>query len=381
MKIVNVIPHAISVPLQTPFYFSQGWVHSRSSLIIEIQTDSGITGFGESLCHGLQSPLVSAAMIEHSLKPLLLGRSPFDVEVLWEEMYNLTRPYGQAGIAVNAISGVDIALWDVIGRALTKPIHSLIGGAFRTEITPYATGFYRTEGQSYPNASVDEAHRYLESGFNAFKLKIGFGLKEDIALIEAVRESVGKEVTILADANGAYDLATARQLIKQTETLGIHLYEELLSPENMAGYKSLKSISTPLIAAGEQIFGKMGFNSWLSERALDVIQPDICSSGGITECKKIAALSQANHTQLIPHVWGSGVGIAASIQFLASLPSTPLSLNQVEPILEFDQSSHPFRKELIFDGIEMKQGKIQVSTKPGIGVDVNKDVIERFKVN
>lgn len=381
MKIVNVIPHAISVPLQTPFYFSQGWVHSRSSLIIEIQTDSGITGFGESLCHGLQSPLVSAAMIEHCLKPLLLGRSPFDVEVLWEEMYNLTRPYGQAGIAVNAISGVDIALWDIIGRALNKPIHSLIGGAFRTEITPYATGFYRTEGQSYPTDSVDEAHRYLESGFNAFKLKIGFGLKEDIALIEAVRESVGKEVTILADANGAYDLATARQLIKQTETLGIHLYEELLSPENMAGYKSLKSISTPLIAAGEQIFGKMGFHSWLSERALDVIQPDICSSGGITECKKIAALSQANHTQLIPHVWGSGVGIAASIQFLASLPSTPLSLNQVEPILEFDLSSHPFRKELIFDGIEIKQGKIQVSTKRGIGVDVNKEVIERFKVN
>lgn len=128
-------------------------------------TDEGITGYGESLCHGLQSPHVAAAMIEHSLKPLLLGRSPFDVEVLWEEMYNLTRPYGQAGIAVNAISGVDIAIWDVIGRALNKPIHSLIGGAFRTEVTPYATGFYRTAVQSYPMASVDEAHTYLESGF------------------------------------------------------------------------------------------------------------------------------------------------------------------------------------------------------------------------
>ncbi|GAM58357.1 gluconate dehydratase [Vibrio ishigakensis] len=344
-------------------------------------TDEGITGYGESLCHGLQSPHVAAAMIEHSLKPLLLGRSPFDVEVLWEEMYNLTRPYGQAGIAVNAISGVDIAIWDVIGRALNKPIHSLIGGAFRTEVTPYATGFYRTAVQSYPMASVDEAHTYLESGFEAFKLKIGFGVDEDIALIAAVRESVGPNVKILADANGAYDLATARKLVGETESLNIYLYEELLSPENLKGYKSLKSHSTPLIAAGEQVFGKMGFQPWLAERALDVIQPDLCSSGGITECKKIAALAQANHTQMIPHVWGSGVGIAASIQFIASLPSTPLSLNPTEPLLEFDQSSHPFRTDLIFDGIEMKNGKVQVPTKPGIGVEVNEEVIEKYKVN
>lgn len=186
---------------------------------------------------------------------------------------------------------------------------------------------------------------------------------------------------ILADANGAYDLATARKLVGETESLNIYLYEELLSPENLKGYKSLKSHSTPLIAAGEQVFGKMGFQPWLAERALDVIQPDLCSSGGITECKKIAALAQANHTQMIPHVWGSGVGIAASIQFIASLPSTPLSLNPTEPLLEFDQSSHPFRTDLIFDGIEMKNGKVQVPTKPGIGVEVNEEVIEKYKVN
>ncbi|MEZ8314484.1 mandelate racemase/muconate lactonizing enzyme family protein [Vibrio splendidus] len=381
MKIIDVIPHAISVPLETPFYFAQGWVHNRSSMIIEIVTDEGVVGFGEALCHGLQSPHIAAAFIEHTFKPLLIGRSPFDVEVLWEEMYNVTRPYGQGGSAVNAISGVDIALWDVIGKALNKPIHSLIGGAFREEVTPYATGFYRVADAKYPEAAIEEAHRYVDGGFEAFKLKIGFGVDEDIAFIRSIREAVGNNVKIMADANGAYNAAAARRIIKETEEFNLYFLEELLAPEDIAGYQEIKNLSTTYIAAGEQLFGKMGYRPWLEQRALDVIQPDLCSSGGITECKKIAAMAQANHTMMIPHVWGSGIGIAASLQFIASLPSSPLSLNPIEPMLEFDQSSHPFRKDLICDGIKMENGKVQISTKPGIGVDVNTDIIKQYKVN
>lgn len=381
MKIANVIAHAISVPLDTPFYFAQGWAHNRSSLIVEIITDEGLSGWGECLCHGLQPPQIAAAFIEHAFKPRLLGRNPFDVEVLWEEMYNLTRPYGQGGSAVNAISGVDIALWDIIGKTVGQPIHALIGGAFRTQVTPYATGFYRIKGASYPEALLDEAHRYVDSGFEAFKLKIGFGVEEDIAAMRLVREAVGNDIKIMADANGAYNVAAARRIIKETEDLNLYFLEELLAPEDIEGYKQIKNLSKAYIASGEQVFGKMGFVPWLEGRALDIIQPDLCSSGGITECKKIAAIAQANHTRMIPHVWGSGIGIAASLQFIASLPSTPLSLNPTEPFLEFDQSSHPFRKDLIFDGIKMTNGKVQVPTKPGIGVEVNREIIDRYKVN
>ncbi|PSW16097.1 mandelate racemase/muconate lactonizing enzyme family protein [Photobacterium rosenbergii] len=381
MKIIDVKPHAISVPLDTPFYFSQGWVHNRSAMIIEVITDEGVTGYGEALCHGLQSPQIAASIVEHTFKPLLLGRSPFDVEVLWEEMYNTTRPFGQAGAAVNAISGVDIALWDVIGKSLKKPIHQLIGGAFRKEVTPYATGFYRVADGHYPNDSVDEAFRYIEAGFTAFKLKIGFGVDEDIKLIRSIREAVGINVRIMADANGAYNASTARRIIKETEEFNLFFLEELLAPEDIGGYQEIKTMSKTPIAAGEQIFGKMGYRPWLESRALDIIQPDLCSSGGFTECKKIAAMAQANHINMIPHVWGSGIGIAASLQFIASIPSSPLSLNPQQPMLEFDQSSHPFRKDLIFDGIQMENGKVQISTKPGIGVDVNPDVIYQYKVN
>lgn len=381
MKIINVIAHPISVPLETPFYFSQGWAKSRSSMIVEVVTDSGISGFGECLCHGLQPPQIAAAFIEHVYKPILVGRNPFDVEVLWEEMYNTTRPYGQGGSAVNSISGIDIALWDVIGKAVNKPIHSLIGGAFRTEVQPYATGFYRVADGQYPQTSIEEAHYYVKNGFKAFKLKIGFGIDEDVKLLRAIRNAVGDNIRIMADANGAYNVAEARHLIKATEDLNLYFLEELIPPEDIKGYQQIKNLSKTYISAGEQVFGKMGYQPWLETRALDIIQPDLCSSGGITECKKIAAMAQANHTMMIPHVWGSGIGIAASLQFIASLPNTPLSLNPTEPMLEFDQSSHPFRKDLIFDGIKMENGMVQIPTKPGIGVEVNRDILNQYKVN
>ena len=381
MKITQVIPHAISVPLEKPFYFSQGWVHCRSSVIVEIVTDEGVTGWGESLCHGLQPPHIAVAFIEHVFRPILLNRSPFDVEVLWEEMYNTTRPYGQGGSAVNAISGVDIALWDVIGKTLNKPIHSLIGGAFRTEVAPYATGFYRVANGKYPEDAIKEAHDYVDSGFEAFKLKIGFGIEEDIEFIRSIRNAIGGNVKIMADANGVYNTAAARRIIMETEECNLYFLEEPLAPEDIGGYQQIKNLSKTFIAAGEQLFGKMNYRQWLAGNALDIIQPDLCSSGGITECKKIAAMAQAYNTMIIPHVWGSGIGISASLQFIASLPTTPLSLNPLQPMLEYDQSSHPFRKDLICDGIKMENGKVQIPNKPGIGVDVNRAIIDRYKIN
>ncbi len=368
------------MPLDTPFYFSQGWVNKRSSLIVEIVTDDGISGWGESLCHGQQPPHIAAAFIEQVFKPLLLNRNPFDVEVLWEQMYNTTRPFGQGGAAVNAISGVDIALWDVIGRSLSKPIHQLIGGAFRTSVTPYATGFYRVANGKYPDDAIDEALRYVDAGFSAFKLKIGFGIEEDIDYIHTIRAAVGDNTRIMADANGAYNAATARRIIKSTEDAGVYFFEEMLPPEDLQGYKEIKNESKAFIAAGEQLFGKAGYQPWLSASALDIIQPDVCSSGGITECKKIAAMAQAHNTMLVPHVWGSGIGLAASLQFIASLPSTPLSLNPLEPMLEFDRSAHPFRTDLIQGAITMEAGEVQIPTGAGIGVEVNREVLEKYRI-
>lgn len=378
MKIIDLKTHVLVTPLDEPFAFSMGWVHQRSAVLVECITDDGVIGWGESLCHGLQPPQIAAAIINHALKPIVLGQDPFDVEVLWERMYNLTRPFGQKGAVPNAISGVDIAIWDCLGRALGKPVHKLLGGAHRTSVQPYATGFYRRKDGVYPAEAVDEARRHLANGFTAMKLKVGFGVEEDIACIHAVRDAIGRGPRLMVDANHAYNVGAARRILKAIEPADIHWFEEPISPEDIDGYRELKNLTNIYLAAGENEFTKVGFREWVSRRAVDMLQPDLCSAGGFTECRKIAALAQAWHMPITPHVWGSGIGLAASLQFLATLAPAPMALHPIEPMLEYDQSAHPFRQDLVFGAIAMQHGRVAIPTAPGIGVEVNRAVIERY---
>ena len=191
----------------------------RGALVVEVATDEGVTGWGEALCHGLQPPEIVASFVQHVCGPMLVGRDPFDVEVLWEEVYNRTRPFG-GGSRVNAISGVDVALWDAVGRLVGQPVHKLLGGAFRREVAPSATGFYRREGEDPVGAGVREASQRLAEGFRAMKLKVGFGVEADIEYVRAVCEAVGPEVRLLMDANCAYDAPAARRVLFGVEGAG-----------------------------------------------------------------------------------------------------------------------------------------------------------------
>ncbi len=163
------------------------------------------------------------------------------------------------------------------------------------------------------------------------------------------------------------------------ETCDIHWFEEPISPEDIDGYRELKNLTSIYLAAGENEFTRFGFREWVSRCAVDMLQPDLCSAGGFTECRKISALAQAWHIPITPHVRGSGIGLAASLQFLATLAPTPLALNPIEPMLEYDQSAHPFRQDLIFGAITMQNGRVVIPSGPGIGVVINRDVIERFR--
>jgi D-galactarolactone cycloisomerase len=381
MKIADLRTHVLVTPLAEPFAFSMGWVRSRGTLIVELVTDEGVTGWGESLCHGLQPPQIARTIVETALKPLLIGEDPHDVDVLWERMYNQTRPFGQKGAVPNAMAAVDIALWDCLGRAHGKPVCKLLGGAYRTSLQPYATGFYRVDGRQYPADAIEEARRHLGSGFRAMKLKIGFGIEEDLDYILAVRDAIGPGPKLMIDANHAYNVSSARRLLRALEPADIHWFEEPISPEDIDGYRELKTQTGIYLAAGENEFTKIGFRDWISRRAVDILQPDLCSAGGFTECRKISALAQAWHMPVIPHVWASGIGLAASLQFIATLPPAPLALKPIEPMLEYDQSSHPFRQDLIFGAITMKDGRVDVPMAPGIGVEVNREVIERYRVD
>ena len=382
MKITDIKTHVLSTPLDEPFAFSMGWVSRRSTVIVELLTDEGVTGWGEALCHGLQPPEIAAAIIDTALKPIVVGQDPFDVDVLWERMYNRTRPFGQKGAVPNAISAVDIAVWDCMGRALCKPVHKLLGGAYRTEVQPYATGFYRRKGGVYPDEAIAEAKGHVAKGFKAMKLKIGFGLEDDIAYIRSVRDAIGPGPKIMVDANHAYTVGAARRLLKAIEPAQIHWFEEPISPEDIDGYKELKSLTDVYIAAGENEFTKFGFREWISRRAVDILQPDLCAAGGFTECRKISALAQAWHTPIVPHVWGAGIAQAASLQFVATLPPAPLALYPSEPMLEYDQSAHPFRQDLIHGAITMNdKGMVAIPDGPGLGIEVNRDILERYSIH
>jgi D-galactarolactone cycloisomerase len=379
MKITQVRAHVLRSALEQPFSFSQGWVSSRGATLVEVQTDEGITGWGEALCQGLQPPEIAAAAINHALKHLVVGEDPLQPEVLWHRMYHYTRDYGQKGAVIGAISGIDIALWDICGKARNTPVAKLLGGAFRTRVEAYATGFYRIKGHGEAPRLAKEFETHCANGFRAMKIKLGFGIADDLAVMRAIWEaSKGKEVMI--DVNHAYGVADAIRLGRELEDMGWRLrwYEEPVVQEDLDGYAEVRrALATP-IAGGENEYTLFGFRSLLSCRGVDVVQPDICIAGGFTGCRHIVALAHAHGVQVNPHVWASAVGQAASLQLIASIPVANHALFPKDILLEFDTSSHPFRNELTSDPLKQKNGWVEIPQKPGLGIEVNRNTLEKY---
>ena len=382
IKITHVIVHIIKSNLEVPFAFSQGWVNQRSATLVEIKTNNGLTGWGEAFCQGLEPPEISAAVIESALKPLLLDQSPLDIEVLWHKMYNMTRDYGRKGSVVSGISAIDIALWDIAGQFYDQPIYQLLGGCFRNKIKPYATGFYRIKGKNESSRLSEEAISHYENGFDHMKIKLGFGLEDDIECMKSISEVLeGKNVTLMVDTNHAYGRSEALHLGYALSEYNLRWYEEPVVPEDINGYVELRSKLTMPIAGGENEHTLFGYKSLFENGAVDIAQPDIGSCGGITAAKHIIALAHSFGVEVNPHVWGSAIAQAASIQVIASIPNTHHSIFARSPILEYDQSSHPFRRELLNQPIELNNGIVDVSSKPGLGIEVNLATIKKYKTN
>ena len=382
IKIIDVTVHVIKSKLDKPFAFSQGWVNERSATLIEIKTNEGIVGWGEAFCQGLEPPEISAAVIENALKPILLEQCPLSIEVLWHKMYSTTRDYGRKGSVISGISAVDIALWDIAGKYYNESIHQLLGGAFRNKIKPYATGFYRLKGKGEANRLAEEALSHYENGFDHMKVKLGFGIEDDLKCMESIYSVLkNKNVTLMIDTNHAYGRSEALLLGKQLEDYRLRWYEEPVVPEDINGYSELKSKLNIPIAGGENEHTLFGFKSLFESNAVDIAQPDIGSCGGITGAKQIINLAHSFGVEVNPHVWGSAIAQAASIQVIASIPVTHFSIFAREPILEYDQSSHPFRRELLTSPIELVNGMINVPKGKGLGIDINLNTIKKNKIN
>ncbi len=376
MKITEVRVHVLEAALSEPFRWSILEAASRQSAIVEIETDGGLVGWGE--CLGPARP--NAALVE-AYRPLLIGADPLATEVLWERLYHAFRDQGQRGFAVIALSGIDIALWDLKGKHFGVPVHTLLGGAFRREVRAYATGTYRTASADPMTAIPAEAAAYVAQGFGAVKLKVGFDVAGDAALTHAVRAAIGPEAGLMLDANHGFDVVDAIAFGRRVEDCDIGWFEEPVLPEDLAGYVAVKAALTMPIAGGETAFTRHDFREILRRRAMDIIQPDACAAGGLSECKKIADMAAAFGVRCVPHVWGTGIGLAAALQLIAVLPPLPMSRTPTEPLLEFDRSEHPFRQAVLTEPIEHEHGIVRIPDGPGLGIEIDRAALDRFRAD
>jgi D-galactarolactone cycloisomerase len=377
MKITGVRAHVLEAPLSQPFAYSRAWYSKRASMIVEITTDEGLVGWGE--CYG---PARINAAVVREFGNFLVGQDAMRSEFLWQELYARYRDHGQKGVIIQGLSGIDIALWDLKGKFLGQPIHRLMGGPIRSTVTAYATGLYRRENGDPAAYLAEEAAEYCAQGFLGVKLKVGFGVDEDVQIVGAVRGAIGAKTALMLDANHAYDSVEAIRLGRKVEALDIGWFEEPVPPEDIDGHLRVKSALSIPIASGECEFTRYGFRELLERHAVDIVQPDTCAAGGLSECKKIADMAAVYGIRFAPHVWGTGVALAAALQLLAVTPSfTMPSLRPVEPMLEFDRTEHPVRKVLLTKPIEHVNGVVAVPTGPGLGIEVDREVLARFKAD
>ena len=364
----------MEAPLEEPFGYAQAWVETRTATLVRVETSDGTVGWGE--CWG---PVEGTRqVVESVLAPHVVGEDPREVERLYDRLYDVGRATYQTVVPLPAISGIDLALWDLAGKLRGESTSTLLGGARREAVRPYATGHYfpKVEDvESVYEKVVGEARENAEA-LGAVKLKtglalLGYGPEEDVELVRRVREAVGPAVTVMVDANYAYDRTDARRVGRALEDEGVHWFEEPVAPEDLDGYARLSETLDVPIAGGE-CHTPSEFDRLFETGGLDVAQPDVCIVGGLTPARRIARRAHDNGVPLVPHVWGTPVALAASLQLIATLPG--------DPWLEFDRSPNPLREELCArpfapDG----DGLVAVPGGPGLGIELDEAAIERYR--
>jgi L-alanine-DL-glutamate epimerase-like enolase superfamily enzyme len=348
------------------------------AVLVRVETDEGITGIA-SVGVGNGG---SAYIIEHCLRPVLLGASPFDVELLWEKMFRSSINYGRKGVAIEAISAVDIALWDVMGKALRQPVCNLLGGRTRDKIRVYSSRLYaRTD----LDRLAGEAAGFRGQGFTAMKQRFGYGpsdgytgMQKNLELIRTVRDAVGPDVDLAADAYMGWDVPYAIRMIRMVEDAGLNLHwvEEPVIPDDINGYARIRrSVHTP-ISGGEHEFTRHGFRELIRREAVDILQPDVNRVGGITEAKKIWAMAAAEGLRVIPHA-----GQSHNYHLVMSHLNSPMAEYFPSPAEGAPLDDDTLFWELFRGEPQAVGGFITLSDAPGLGLEFNEDRVREWKLN
>lgn len=388
LKIRSVTAHVLKAPIAgAVFWSSQQRFPERTSCLIRVETEEGLTGWGEAGQWGPSGP--PAYVAEQVLGPRLIGRDATQPVVLWEELYAQTRDFGQRGTYVEALSGIDIALWDLAGQAAGLPLWKLLGGRFRERVAAYATGFYYPDDfrdrQAMLAAHRAEAAAHREAGFRFAKTKIGLlRPAQDIERLETIREALGPEIGLATDANHAYSAATAVGVARAMAGLGMLFFEEPVPPEDREGYQRVRCEGGVPVAGGECDFTRHGFRELIGGGCVDIAQPDLGACGGFTAFREIVALGAAHNVLIMPHVWGSGVALAAGLHAVSCVPATPYTANPEPminaPAIEYDRTRNPLRDDLLETPFELVEGTLAAPEAPGLGIRVNEEVLARYAV-
>lgn len=381
MRITSVTAMILRTPMKSPFTSARGWWYkTKNAMLVEIETDEGVSGWGEA--YGPAE--VTKSIVDTMLASQIMGCDPFDTNVLWEKMYQRVEDYDPQGFGVAAMSAIDMALWDIKGKVMNMPVYKLLGGAHRSHVKPYATGLYfKKESDNldeFVQPAVEEALYYKELGFKGIKMKIALPRKEEIKRVQAVRDAIGDDVELMVDANHGYSLYDARWLADAFEELQISWFEEPISPHDLAGYAQLRTMTKIPLAGGENAFTRFAFKEIIDARAMDIIQPDVCCCGGITEAMRISALAETAGVTFMTHVWGSAVGTYAALNVMAALPPAPHSWKPAPMWMEYEQTENPFRDLLVTEPINQKDGKVDIPQGAGLGFAINRDIIEQYRV-
>jgi L-alanine-DL-glutamate epimerase-like enolase superfamily enzyme len=384
MKITNVQATWCHVPIPEEKRHTSdfGRLASFDSVIVRIDTDTGLTGWGEAkagvgsaaACGGL------AAIINADYAPLLTGQDPRDISRLWDVMYNTPRDgyaiarghafpqLGRRGLSISAIAGVDIALWDILGKSLNVPVWRLLGGRRMERMPAYASGGWADAGQigAQLQGYCDKA------GFRAVKMRVGVmdgSPARSAARVRAAREALGPDIRLMADAHGTWTVAEARAFCHMAEDLDLFWLEEPVSADDKSGQAEVRRCSTIPISSGESEFTRHDFRDLAELRAADVLQPDLAIAGGITEGLRIASIASAFNLRLAPHLWSGAPAFAAGMH-LAATQSSGF-------ILEYSLGHNPMLHDLIEEKFPVVDGHVEIPDRPGLGITVREDFLAR----
>jgi len=388
--ITDVTTVKLRYPMDVPMADAIHYMPDRPTLLVQVHTDEGVVGLGEAAAYGgfLES---TESLVTGELRRTVLGQDPFRVEKLWAMMATRAHQRGRRGMLLQAISGVDIALWDIIGQATRTPLYRLLGG-YRDTLPVYASaGFYSRDKDAH--ALAEEVGGYAERGFGCVKIKVGrqpdallnplqempaasyatVTFEEDVERVRAARRAIGPRVKLAIDANNAWTPSLALQFMREVENENIYWLEEPVDTEDLDGSAMVaQQLATP-VAGYETEASLPGFRELIARRAIDIAQPDVIWSGGITQTRKIAALATAYGLPVIPHNFSSAVAAVANMHFIASIPNGSW--------LELDQNPNRLRSDLLAEPLTVAgDGTIRLPERPGLGVTLNQDTIDRYRV-